>query len=158
MESSALLSPCGLYRYRLERRWDIHGTPGVCFVMLNPSTANGTTDDATIRRCISYARAWGFGHLSVANLFAYRSTDPYALFNVRDPVGPDNDRHILTLVRGAARVVVAWGAHGKYLDRGRAVLSMLRTAGAAPVMFGRTSSGEPLHPLRLRRDAELVAA
>jgi hypothetical protein len=52
------LSDCGTYRYELWRRW-AEG-PHVLFVMLNPSTADAVTDDATIRKCIGYAKRWGY--------------------------------------------------------------------------------------------------
>ena len=63
MRSDALLSPCGCYRYALWRRWE--PGPQVLFIMLNPSTADELTDDPTIRRCIGFARSWGFGSLAV---------------------------------------------------------------------------------------------
>ncbi|TMF61888.1 MAG: DUF1643 domain-containing protein, partial [Chloroflexi bacterium] len=59
------------YRYRLWRRWD-GARPVVAFVMLNPSTADARRDDPTIRRCIGFAKSWGFGGVEVVNLFAYR--------------------------------------------------------------------------------------
>ena len=74
MERGADISPCGRYRYSLWRKW---GPGATCmFVGLNPSTADETADDPTIRRCMAFARDWGYGALCMANLFAYRATDP----------------------------------------------------------------------------------
>lgn len=115
--------------------------------MLNPSTADAERDDPTIRRCASFARAWGLGGMTVVNLFALRATDPARLRRARDPIGRDNDRHIAEAAAGADRVVVAWGVHGTLRDRDRAVLALL--AGARPRCLGLTRGGHPRHPLYL---------
>jgi hypothetical protein len=125
----------------------------VLFVMLNPSTADASRDDPTIRRCVGFAKAWGFGALSVANLFALRSTDPSVLLSAQDPVGPDNDAMILELARKASLVVAAWGAHKVAARRAAAVQSLLPKA----VCLGLTSSGQPRHPLYAPGNAQPLA-
>ena len=135
------------YRYRLWRRWD-GARPVVAFVMLNPSTADARRDDPTIRRCIGFAKSWGFGGMEVVNLFAYRTTDPGELRRVTDPVGADNDRHIRRAIARADLVVLAWGAR----TRSRRLLSLPHAR-----CLGLTRAGQPRHPLYLRRDASLVS-
>jgi hypothetical protein len=103
------LSPCGTYRYLLGRRVG-DGQRAALFVMLNPSTADASDDDPTIRRCRRFARREGCGLLEVVNLFAYRATDPVALRLAEDPVGPANDHFISKAVERAALVVVAWAS------------------------------------------------
>ena len=98
----AVLSDCGTYRYRLWRKWGC-GSP-LLFVMLNPSTADAEVDDATIRRCLGFADAHGFGELEVVNLYAYRATDPADLKRAGYPVGPDNDAHIEDAMHACAAV------------------------------------------------------
>jgi hypothetical protein len=78
MKGSAVFDETGSYRYLLGREWEGTGE-AVGFIMLNPSTADAMTNDPTIRRCIGFARAWGYGSLWVGNLFAYRSRDPKRL-------------------------------------------------------------------------------
>ncbi len=105
--SSAVLSPDGVYRYQLVREWD-RARPRVAFLMLNPSTADATQNDPTIRKCIAFARSWGCGSLEVVNLFAFRATDPRELGRCGarvDPVGAENDGYILAAARRASVVV-----------------------------------------------------
>ena len=59
--------------------------------MLNPSTADGETDDATIRVCRGRALRMGYGGIIVVNLFAYRATSPDNMECAADPFGPDNE-------------------------------------------------------------------
>ena len=144
MRRGAVFSADRRYRYTLTRRW--RSGPRICFVMLNPSTADAERDDPTIRRCIGYARAWGFGGLTVVNLFALRSTDPARLEQVGDPVGPDNDRHLRRAFRSARLTVAAWGAHRATRARAGEVGRWLHDAAC----FGVTRDGSPRHPLYLR--------
>lgn len=81
MIRSAVISKDGLYRYTLRRVWD-ESKPLLNFVLLNPSKADAETDDATVRRCIGFAKLWGFGGIVITNLYAYRSTDPKKLWRV----------------------------------------------------------------------------
>ena len=151
LEASAELSPCGLYRYRLDRVWDRSRDVAV-FVMLNPSTADGATDDATIRKCVAFAKAWGCGRLTVVNLFAFRATEPDDLKRAADPVGPDTDRHIAAACAGRL-VVCAWGAavakakRPVLFERPGAVRRLLAGCGASARTLGLTSGGHPGHPL-----------
>ena len=151
IEGAARLSPDGVYRYALSRTWDRKlGT--VLFVMLNPSTADADSDDATIRRCIGYTRAWGYGELLVGNLFAYRSTDPKALPAGPEAIGPDNDRWLMQLRHRADLTVAAWGAHRAAKRRAAHVLGLL---GGAHVL-GLTRNGSPKHPVRLPANLQPV--
>ena len=99
----------------------------VLFIMLNPSTADAFKLDPTVTRCYNYARAWGYGHLLVANLFALRSTDPDRLYHHQDPVGPDNMAWIDEAADYADKIVLAWGAHGNLKGQGDEVLFALHT-------------------------------
>lgn len=158
----AVFSSDRLYRYILRRR--IGGNNRIClFICLNPSIADEITNDPTVRRCIGFATAWGFGILEVANIFAIRSTDPKLLYTCQvdsniEPVGEDNDLYTYRAARDATLVVLAWGNHGKYLGRGQKVmesLSNLRTQGVQIAHLGLTMQGQPKHPLYLAKDTEL---
>lgn len=140
------LSPCGTYRYKLWRTWNPSIAP-VCFIMLNPSTADATDDDRTISKCIKYARRWGAGGLVVANLYAYRATDPRGLLSAPDPVGPHNDAAIRDIASIPGRIIAAWGAHTGIDARVAHVRTLLaaRTLEALRI----TKDGAPGHPLYL---------
>jgi hypothetical protein len=147
----ATFSKCGKYRYSLVRAFLHPGPKGPCaFIMLNPSTATGEVSDPTVRRCEGYARAWGHKALIVLNIFAFRSTDPKALYRELDPVGPENDDYIEHYCKKAAQIVCAWGLHGKHLSRGRVVLAQV--AGYRPCYLKLTKGGVPSHPLYLKGD------
>lgn len=141
---TAVFSPCRRWRYTLTREWI--GGDGVCaFIGLNPSTADETQDDPTIRRCINYAKAWGFGGLLMLNLFAWRATDPQDMLAADEPVGALNDEY-LRLIEDVPLAVAAWGTKGTHLNRERAVADRYR--GRLHVLR-LTSGGHPEHPLYL---------
>ena len=151
MTGGAAFSRDRRYRYRLWRRWD-RSRPAIAFCMLNPSTADARRDDPTIRRCIAFARAWGYGGIEVVNIFAMRATDPRALRSARDPVGPRNDA-FMRRAAALSPVVIAWGVHGALRDRESAALKLF--GGRSRLLaLGRTRSGSPRHPLYLRRDVK----
>ncbi|MGH3477634.1 MAG: DUF1643 domain-containing protein [Nocardioidaceae bacterium] len=152
-EHGATFSHDGVYRYSLTRRWDVGSS--CLFVMLNPSTADASRDDPTVRRCIGFAQRWGWAGLIVVNVYGYRATHPGALWAVDDPVGPDNDAAIVSACEYAAEmgsvVVAAWGSNAEP-DRLRRVRSL--TLGLDWSVLGFTRAGQPRHPLYMRGDTE----
>lgn len=146
----AIFSPCGRYRYALHRLWD-DSKPLLMFLMLNPSTANETENDPTVERCQRRAIDMGYGGLLVGNAFALRSTDPAALYDAEDPVGPGNDEAIMFAARMAVEskgmVICGWGTHASYRGRGAQVLRMLLDAGIQPHALRVNKDGSPGHPL-----------
>ena len=147
-DGAAVFSRCGRYRYSLTRAW---GTaPPATFVMLNPSTADATKDDPTIRRCRGFARDWGCGGLVVVNLYAYRATKPADMLAAADPVGPLNDVTLRAAAEEAwirnAPLVVAWGANARP-ERAAAASGLIGQFG--PDALGVTKAGQPRHPLYL---------
>ena len=156
MDMTAEISECGRYRYTLTRTWDA-SLPVLVFCMLNPSTADASQDDPTIRRCMGFARREGCGGIAVVNLFAWRATDPDELPVVdADKSGPDNSQHIAAIALGR-RVVVAWGAHhSAHPHIVLPFIKRLRASAASVHCLGTTKSGAPRHPLYVRGDAPLV--
>jgi len=151
--ATATFDPTRRYRYRLTRTWDPSG-PRVNFLMLNPSTADAQVLDPTVRRCVGFARSWGFGAVEVTNLFALRATDPRALEAHADPVGADNDRAIVDAARRADRVVVAWGTRGVLGGRAADVAGLIEGLGVRPLALRVTRTGHPGHPLYVPGDVE----
>jgi hypothetical protein len=151
MQKGAVI--CGEYRYHLWREWNPDG-PRVTFIMLNPSTADSTTEDPTLRRCISFAQSWGFGTLSVVNVFAYRSSSPRDLLTVADPVGPENDAYLANAAARSTCLIAAWGSHGRKLGRERAVMEILNAYTPRLFCLGCNVDGTPRHPLYIRKGTE----
>lgn len=154
-ERKTEFSPCRRYRYCLWREWTIEELTGfecsaeteahryLMVIGLNPSTADETRDDATIRKCIGFAKRWGFGALCMTNLFAWRDTKPENMKAAAEPIGPDNDAFLGRLASNAGLILAAWGNHGSHLNRAKIVV------GAIPRLqcLRRNKDGSPMHPL-----------
>ncbi len=154
LEYGVIFDPSGLYRYSLWRAWSPYH-PRIAFILLNPSTADEHRNDPTIRRCISFARIWNFGSMEVVNLFAYRATDYRELFKANEPIGTDNNRFLIQAAERCSTIVLGWGARGTFLNRDRQVMSLL--AGRNDLYcLGNTKSGQPRHPLYVKRNTNLV--
>jgi len=151
--SSAVIDPTGIYRYRLERELKSDGSVA-CVCMLNPSTADASIDDPTIGRLKAILRTRGFCRMIVVNAFAFRATDPRALRTAVDPVGPENDAHILSAAKECDTFIAAWGNHATLRGRDQIVRNMVRRV--CPVWaFKITKQDQPYHPLYLPTDVGL---
>lgn len=159
----AILSEDGIYRYKLTRRWVAGGGPPLPFVMLNPSTADADIDDPTIRRCMGFARKFGYDALTVVNLYAMRTTRPVHLWErgTAYAAGPENRVYLSDMLDDAldygTDVVCAWGAHAKP----EAVQGFLGLASEIDVehrlkALRVTQAGAPGHPLYLPGSSELI--
>ena len=148
IKSSAELSPCRTYRYALWRIWD-QTKPYALFICLNPSTADESEDDPTLRRCVDFAQSWGYGGVCIGNLFAFRATQPRDLISAEDPIGDENDWWLRKLSEEAGIIIASWGNHGAYRNRCDDVLETLSDVHYLKL----NKSGQPAHPLYLRRDS-----
>lgn len=163
----AVISSCGRYRYWLRRNlgpaflgrrlMGMREFRPIGFIMLNPSTADHTQDDPTIRRCMGYADRWGASDLIVVNLFALRATDPTKLWapDTEDPIGPGNDAAIRVAAdycrAHGGCLVAGWGNHGAYMDRADTVRGWLPELRFLKI---NEKTGQPAHPLYLKGDLE----
>lgn len=158
---SAIISSCGTYRYTLSRDIAEDRPHRVLFVGVNPSTADASMDDATVRKWTGFTSRWGtYAGFDVCNLFAFRSTDVRALARASDPIGPENNDHMLRLMREADTIVPCWGDRTK-LPRelwGRidTVKEMILDSGAPVFTLGLTKCGDPKHPLMLGYNTQLT--
>ena len=150
IESCAEFSKDRIYRYTLWRIWE--KTDYVMFIGLNPSTADETKDDPTIRRCIGFARDWGFGGLCMVNIFAYRATLPEKMKKVADPIGPMNDYYIALCSMRSELNIAAWGVHGIHKGRDEEIRDLLPSL----CHLGLTKVGRPRHPLYLAKTTRPV--
>ena len=140
------------------------GVPELLFVLLNPSSAGGPGVPATLRRCDRIALSLGHASYRVAHLFAYPARQPRLLVAAAlvgvDIVGPRNDEHLAAAVRGARRVVVAWGSfrgaavRALVVPRAEVVAERLSALALCPLeCLAVAPDGAPCHPLFVRVDA-----
>lgn len=182
VSKGAWISSDDKYRYRLWREWrgthdpkhwrwlgakdgngaDLGDPLSVLFVMLNPSTADGEKDDATIRKCVGFAQRWKYEHIEVVNLFAYRATKPAELLRAKargeDIIGWRNTEFVQDAVSRSGLIVCAWGGHGEghelHIEE---VRGWLQSYGDKPQFhLGLTKEGHPRHPLYVPYTQELL--
>ena len=147
MIREATFSLCKKYRYTLFRKWR-DGDKYAVFVGLNPSTADETKDDPTVRRCINFCKDWGYGSMYMMNLFAFRATDPKVMKAQADPVGPENETWLNKITWDANITIAAWGVHGTHMNRDQVSLPWLHNL----YYLDKTKAGDPRHPLYLKAD------
>lgn len=146
--------PVPLYRYKLSWHWA--DPPHLVAWMLNPSTADHEALDNTVKGIESRARAWGYGGLTVINLFAFRTKDPSIMRAAGDPVGPRNDEVIREVLEAAAversAVLCAWGNDGAFRGRHLEAADIAKKAGVDLTALVVTKQNQPGHPLYVGHD------
>lgn len=160
MKRTAEISKCGTHRWTLSREWDsAKGT--VCWIMLNPSTADASNDDPTLKRCIHFTRLWGYGRLDVVNLFPFRSSKPEECQRwadwepsqdwwVRDVIYYQNMPIVVERAKAADLVVAAWGNKPWATSLAEQIVQEIQEdAEPYPDIYclGTTSNGQPKHPM-----------
>lgn len=153
MNRVALISDCGRFRHWLVREWDA-ALPRACVIMLNPSTADGTQDDPTIRKLIGFGERLGWGAFEVVNLYSYRATKPADLKRAGYlGTGGEHDEYIRRAALGAfatgGPVICAWGANARGLSRPKQVEALLLDEALPLRALRLLADGIPEHPLML---------
>lgn len=149
-DHGAILSEDRMHRYVLWRRVGSNSRI-LAFVGLNPSTADETENDQTIRRCMAFACREGSGIMLMLNLFSFRATNWRVLFSEPVMTDPANDDWLKKSFEIADEVVFCWGNQGGFNRRDEEVGRMVRK----PRCFGFNENGAPKHPSRLPRHTEL---
>lgn len=150
--SGAVLSPCGTFRYRLDREVQASG-PVFAYFAVNPSTADATEDDQTVRKCRGFTLHNGGRRFIMGNVFSLRAKDVAELARVPAVCGPEHERYIQEIIAEADILVPCWGSRHKVpralhpqLDE---MLAILRDSGKPIMHLGLTKSGDPGHPQML---------
>jgi hypothetical protein len=155
IKKTASISPCGQYRWTLSRKWG--DGKQACWLMLNPSTADATQDDPTIRRVIHFTTAWGFHGFTVVNLYPFRSSSPAECRRWADweNNGPDwyardalqnNAAIVAREAKDAAMIVAAWGGSAWDTDWIENIIEEIAD-NLDIYCLGITDSGSPKHPM-----------
>lgn len=159
--SSAIISDCGLYRYRLDRECcpPFEGSKVIAYFGVNPSTADAMLDDATVRKWRGFTLRNGGHRFIVGNVFSLRATDVRVLRKTLITMGPDHRMHLDAIIQEADVLVPCWGSSEKLEYGHRLYMSyLMRTlldSGKPVLHFGQTKSGDPKHPLMLGYDTAL---
>jgi hypothetical protein len=157
-DRTTTFSPCRKYRFTLWREWD-KSNPSYCqFIGLNPSTADEFQDDPTVRRCINFAKSWGYGALCMTNIFAYRATDPEVMKAQTLPLTEreENIHWLIRIGREASIRIAAWGKHGRHQFRAAVVKTTFFEAGLTLHCLRTNKDGSPEHPLYLSGELKPV--
>lgn len=151
---TAYFSPDRVYRYWLIRDWSAEERRCM-WIGLNPSTADEHRLDPTLRRIYDFSKLWGYTGFVMTNLFAFRATIPRVMKLNPEPIGPDNDTHLLEIAEGVDRIMCVWGTDGVHRNRSQEVVAMLTKAGHGSKLHALriTKGGEPGHPLYIRKSA-----
>lgn len=158
---SAVISPCGTYRYRLEREVGMVG-PVYAFFGINPSEAGAVVNDATVRKWIGFTKVWGGRRFLVGNVSPYRAKDVRKLATATQwlDIGRKNQRHLMEICDEADVLVPCWGNRGKVpklMHQEIDALASLLFGMHKPVMhLGLTKSGDPKHPQMLGYNTPLT--
>jgi hypothetical protein len=157
---TAIFSPCGRYRYTLERPIALAPKRLLLWCGLNPSKAGATQNDATVSCMVRFTRDWGYDGLLLGNLFAFIATKPLDLWAWQKAgghiVGPDNDSHLNQLALRASAAVLCWGTNAERAPQRAEYVRRLLSKRLDLYALGFTNSGQPMHPLRQSADLQLV--
>lgn len=158
IKKSAIFSTSKKHRYLLSRIWN-QEKGIICFIGLNPSTADENIDDPTIRRCIRFTDSWGYGGIYMLNIFAYRATKQKNMYEADGQIGIANDAYIKTYSKMSVLSIIAWGAEPNYsYDK---MMFNLRVEKILPLIhnphyLALTKNGQPRHPLYLKKDLKPI--
>lgn len=143
----ALFSDCSRFRYLLCYPTGNGDSRVALGVFANPSTATADQLDPTCTRWVNYCRTWGYGFAAVANVRAWRETNPRLVPLDPEAIGEHNDWCIQVAAARASLVVCGWGKLGG--ARGPHTVELIRRAGKAPHALKLNKDGSPAHPLYL---------
>ena len=164
LRRAAEISPCGLYRYGLEREWEA-GKPVLVVCMLNPSNADAEREDPTLLALIHFAKLWGYGGLTIVNLYAWRSPKPADMMSAAGRSDDTNrlrgrEAALIAATMGGGRMLVAWGNDGDFEGEAtRFATFAADEMGIDLICLGTTLMGAPKHPMarglwRIPRDQQ----
>lgn len=156
---SAIFSPCGEYRYLLERDVASEGIV-IAYFGVNGSTAGVSREDQTTMKWRRFTVDNGGRKYIAANPFAKVATDVRELAKCADPVGPHNAFHLKEAICCADLLVPCCGSRLKLPKHLRPKLDelydLLFASGKPIKVFGFTNSGDPKHPLMLPYSTPLI--
>lgn len=154
--NGASFSECREYRFALWRIWD-ESKPLVMFIGLNPSTANETEPDQTIKSVTRISKNLGYGGFYMMNCFPYVSTNPNDLIDHDKTVYSQqqffiNNQKLKEVSDKCKDIVFAWGKFKVLQKRSLELIKMFPHAKA--LILNKDNS--PRHPLYVKSDCQLI--
>ena len=119
--------------------------------MLNPSVANETCDDKTIKRLIFFAKKFGYGGFYVGNIFPIINTKVNDLYLDLSHDEKKNKKYVCRMIDKSKSIVFAWG---KTINNPPVWIDKIVDK---PLCFGFNKNGTPKHPLYLKKSTSLVS-
>lgn len=149
--SGAKFSECRKYRYALWRIWD-EAKPLVMFIGLNPSTANESDNDPTIKSVCRIAKSNGYGGVYMMNCFPFISTNPNDLCKLDRLL--ENETWLKGISEKCQDVIFAWGNFDvvKKLGTDKYIAGLFPNA----KVLGINKSGSPKHPLYCKSNTQFI--
>ena len=169
-ERSADLSEDGVYRWSLRRSWlkPLLVRGPVLWIGHNPSTADASVDDPTVRRMVQFSDTWGYASLSIANLLPIRTPtakDAHQWFleewpledwfqpNGRAQAIIQNASAVIDQAERAGLVIACWGAiASKIPNLALDMRQFFARLGKPLHVLGLTQEGYPIHPMARGRN------
>jgi hypothetical protein len=130
--------------------WDVwdEQKPLILFIGLNPSNGDAEKDDQTlikIRKFVLNYQNGNYGGFYIGNLFAFVTSKPTELLKSKEPVGVENNWHLLQMAAKCKMVICMWGNDGILGRRDREVCELLGFKKL--YCFSITKDGSPMHPM-----------
>jgi hypothetical protein len=152
--SGAIFTDERTHRVYLWRIWD-RTKPLVMFILLNPSTANETLDDPTVKRCIGFAKRWGYGGVFMCNVFTLVSTDPKAL-NKEQNIAMGASLAMRVIREKCDKAIAGWGTYVTQVRQWEDRVERIKRDLSPLYCLGLTQDGHPKHPLYLPYNTPLI--
>jgi hypothetical protein len=147
MKRDAIFSHYNSYRYRFSKIWDSNKKT-VLLIGLNPSNGTDKKDDPTLTKLtkiVEHLDGEIYGGFYVGNLFAFITPKPHELIQSKNPIGDDNDCHLIDMALKCEKTICMWGNEGVLNRRDKDDVGLFEKQNIPLYCFGFTEDKNPMH-------------